>query len=281
MLLNYIPARITEGQTWHISFYVINPSSKKMVRKRVKLLRIKSVVERRKFARQLMHEINMKLAAGWNPLIEQEAGKSFHKFSDALDTFLRAKTKELRPDSIRSYNSIAKSIKEYLKKAGMENIYVDKNKEQLAKEVVVSFAADISESTGELIKSSISNTYQNYLNALSFQLSEHAEKTIELMPKIESKGIGFKVNPNQPVTDVDPLTDVTHVTPVTSVTHVTHQPDIKNYGNGTCPTCSHVFAKHSHNHKFCGDQCRVQFYVNKTGRTIVIKNTTYKPTKKL
>ena len=64
MLINYIPARLTEGKTWTVTYYIENPSTKQLTRQRIRVGRIKPISERRKFARQLIQKINLKLAEG-------------------------------------------------------------------------------------------------------------------------------------------------------------------------------------------------------------------------
>ena len=51
-----------------------------MARVRVKVTRIKSVTERCRFARSLAREIIANLEAGWNPFVEQESARGFHRF---------------------------------------------------------------------------------------------------------------------------------------------------------------------------------------------------------
>jgi integrase len=116
MLINYIPARLTTGKSWYISYYVLNPATKSLVRKRIKVNRITPISERRKFARQLIHKINVKLAEGWNPFLEQEAPKSYTKLIDALESFLIHKQKELRSrDTIRTYKSHVEILVNYVR----------------------------------------------------------------------------------------------------------------------------------------------------------------------
>ena len=114
MFIRYIPAQFYQAKISYVAYSIINPSTGKLIQKRIKLNRIKSVSERKKYARQLMIQINEKLAEGWNPFIEQEAPKSFHKLFDAIDIYLRVKKKELRKDSIRTYNSYARQLKLFL-----------------------------------------------------------------------------------------------------------------------------------------------------------------------
>jgi hypothetical protein len=39
--LDYIPAKITEGKEWYVSFYAFNPVKGRLERKKIKLNRIK------------------------------------------------------------------------------------------------------------------------------------------------------------------------------------------------------------------------------------------------
>ena len=84
--ISYIPARLTEGKEWYVSYYVIYPPTGQMRRKRIKINRIKSATLRRKMARRLIVDINLKLDKGWNPFIEEAAPKGFRHFWDVFDT---------------------------------------------------------------------------------------------------------------------------------------------------------------------------------------------------
>lgn len=113
---DFIPAKLHDcnPENWYISYYVKNPANNKLERKQIRLNRINPASTRLKFARKLINEINCKLNDGWNPFIEQEASKSFHRLSDAMQLFMQVKFKELRPDSIRCYKSYIKFLNEYL-----------------------------------------------------------------------------------------------------------------------------------------------------------------------
>ena len=115
MLIDYIPARLTTGKSWYISYYVLNPATNSLVRKRIKVNRVNPVSERRKFARQLIHKVNVKLAEGWNPFLEQEAPKAYTKLTEALELYLKHKQKELKSkDTIRTYKSHVEILSNYI-----------------------------------------------------------------------------------------------------------------------------------------------------------------------
>ncbi|MDR3351300.1 MAG: site-specific integrase [Prevotellaceae bacterium] len=112
--LAYIPARLTEGKEWFVSYYAIYPPTGQLRRKKIKLNRIRSVTQRRLVARKLIIDINEKLCNGWNPFVEDEAPKSYHKLMDVLVTYMAIQEKELEENSLRSYRSYVKFICEYI-----------------------------------------------------------------------------------------------------------------------------------------------------------------------
>lgn len=121
---DYIPAQLHEGKSWYISYYVKNPTSDDLERKRIKFNRIKSISERRRQARYVVAEINVKLKQGWNPFLEAEAPRAFTKLTDAFGNWLRIKKKELRHNTYRSYESHYNILKRWLTENGHDDIYV-------------------------------------------------------------------------------------------------------------------------------------------------------------
>lgn len=71
--ISYIPARLTEGKEWYVSYYVIYPPTGQMRRKLIKINRIKSATLRRKMAREIIKRINGTLAEGRAPFVENVA----------------------------------------------------------------------------------------------------------------------------------------------------------------------------------------------------------------
>jgi integrase len=112
--LKFLPARLTEGNEWYISYYSLYPATGKLRRVKIKLNRIKGTGKRRVYARQIINELNEKLVNGWNPFIEQEAPKAFHLLFNVLDTYLKIQEREAEKHSIRCYKSYVKYLKEYL-----------------------------------------------------------------------------------------------------------------------------------------------------------------------
>jgi integrase len=112
--LDYVPAELRENKEWYIEFYAKDPSSGTLKRKRVKVNRVKSVSERRRYAKRMAHEINMKLAKGWSPFMEVSAPKSFYNIYDVFENFLNVKKKELREQSMNAYSSNINMIVNFL-----------------------------------------------------------------------------------------------------------------------------------------------------------------------
>jgi len=150
----YLPAELHESKTWRIVYYALNPETGKLHRKVIKCNRIGSLTLRRAYAKKLCTEINVKLASGWNPFLEQASGKGFVKLIDAIQTFKAEKNKELREDSTRSYNSYLKII---------ENWLIERNENKIlclsfTKQHALDLLSDI------YLKQNVSNrTWNNYL----------------------------------------------------------------------------------------------------------------------
>ena len=104
---------------WRIEFYVWNPNTNKMKRFQRRVKPMANTRQRERFAKRMVAEVNNKLERGWNPLIEMEASHSFALLTDVLDRYQsnikkQAKDGSLRPDSLRSYTSFIKNIKEWV-----------------------------------------------------------------------------------------------------------------------------------------------------------------------
>lgn len=105
-MIDYIPAQVRTGKRMYIDYYAFHPGEEKLKRKQIRVGRIQPLSERKKFAKRLVQRINLKLAEGWNPFVEQETPRALHRFSDATEEFFIDKSK-LRPDTLRSYRSCA------------------------------------------------------------------------------------------------------------------------------------------------------------------------------
>lgn len=158
-ILKYYPAQIHENKETYISYYVENPLSGELVRKKIKLNRIKNKITRRTYARHLVAEINKKLSEGWNPYL-QDNNVEFKTLSEALQLFVRFKTKELRSESMRAYNSLTNIFSEFIKN-------IDQKK-QLS---VLSIDESIAIKYMDYIYFDRDVEERRYNNVLSFQVS--------------------------------------------------------------------------------------------------------------
>lgn len=154
--LDYIPARLTEGKKeWYVSFYAWHPVMERLWRKKVKLNRIQKISDRRDMARKLVVKINAQLAKGWNPFIEEEAPKLFHKLTEVIDTYMNIMNKDLEEPSLRSYRSFTAYLKKYVKdELKQPDISVFKFTDQEASDLMLFLSANPKISK---------RTYNNYL----------------------------------------------------------------------------------------------------------------------
>ena len=87
---------------WYIEFYAYDPLYKKMRRKRIKINRIKSIKEKRKYAHAIIQRITQQLLSGWNPWIEQDA-QSVVLFKEILEKYSRYNDKMFNDGYFREH----------------------------------------------------------------------------------------------------------------------------------------------------------------------------------
>ena len=118
-LVSFVPPRLLNNSLgWHIEYYVLDPVSESFIRKRFRLNALRNHCETKKEfmmrANQLLQDLTEKLSGGWSPCGEESSGRYYVLLFDALQKFLDIKKRELRPDSMRTYNGIIKILKEWL-----------------------------------------------------------------------------------------------------------------------------------------------------------------------
>ncbi len=107
--IDYKPAELRTGKDWIIVYYAKNPLTRNLERFRLRVPVIRNTIERKRFAKNLLAEINRKLESGWSPFME-ETGKNFKTLHEAINGFVSILEKEYkegvkRIDTVRSYKS--------------------------------------------------------------------------------------------------------------------------------------------------------------------------------
>lgn len=113
IFVDFRPAEIhdTPSDTL-IIFYVKNPDTGKLERQRMKLNHIHDKRERMKLGRLRVQQINQQLYEGWNPLIEKSGFSKIVTLTDAAKLYKKSYS-GVRPDSLRSYDSMMKSFADF------------------------------------------------------------------------------------------------------------------------------------------------------------------------
>lgn len=86
-IIGYSYPKLYTGKEWYIGFTAFDPASGQMRRKKIKLNHIEKITERRKFASGLIYRLSKQLENGWNPWIEAENSKAYHKFDDVCERY--------------------------------------------------------------------------------------------------------------------------------------------------------------------------------------------------
>lgn len=151
--LPFKPAQYHPGKCCYVSFYVLDPLTGSLSRRRVKLDHIPKN-ERRRYAAALVNSINEKLYSGWNPLAERLKTATV-TVGKAIGDYLSVKEKDTRKDTMRSYRSFAASLSAWLKERGINGRFLITIGEDTMAEYMASIESGIS-----------ARTYNNYVTFL-------------------------------------------------------------------------------------------------------------------
>ena len=120
---DFIEAQLYTGPSeTFVHYSATDPKTGRLKRKKIKLNRYKTLAEKKRRAKIIIKEINDKLYSGWNPWIEDSAPKGYEILTEALNTFLSRKKRELKKNSMRSYYSYIGMFTEYLEIEGKSQI---------------------------------------------------------------------------------------------------------------------------------------------------------------
>lgn len=120
--VTFRPAEYHRGKECHVSFYVTDPATNRLVRRKVKVNHVSNARERDRYAKLMCHQINEKLFAGWNPLLDK-AGCRAVTLEEAAEKFLAYKQKTCRDATMRSYRSFCRIFLQYASAKGLSTGY--------------------------------------------------------------------------------------------------------------------------------------------------------------
>jgi len=124
----YLPAVLKENASgWIVEYYALHPQCLILQRKQIRIKRIKqryrSIREARLHALEMCETINQKLRGGWSPFFVGEDARLYEKLTTVLEIFIAESKKEKRENTMRSYQSFAKMLKEWTAE-NCKDIYV-------------------------------------------------------------------------------------------------------------------------------------------------------------
>lgn len=154
IFVDFRPAelRVTASGTT-VVFYVKNPETGHLERQRIKINHIHGKNERLKYGRLLVQKVNEQLYDGWNPIVEKAGFTKVVSLNTAADLYRKSYVKDIRPDSLRSYDSQMKSLADFAASSGLS----DKPVCQFGKKDAQLYMLHIEE------RGAGSRTYNNYI----------------------------------------------------------------------------------------------------------------------
>lgn len=127
VFIDYVPAELRENKTWEIVYYVKNPLTGKLERKRNRVRPLKSINERRKLARRTIIEINKRLEYDLNSFFTKKGSKELTGFTEVLKIYTNQLNREFKDanlslDTLKTYKSRVTNILKYIDSIGVNNM---------------------------------------------------------------------------------------------------------------------------------------------------------------
>lgn len=119
--VNYLPAALkTNKSGWLIEYYVENPQTQELARKRIKLQRLlarySNKGEAKKHINNIIVALNMKLSTGWNPYFQGEDSRMYTPIQEVTRKYMEEIEKTLRPATYRTYKTFVTVFREWVEK---------------------------------------------------------------------------------------------------------------------------------------------------------------------
>lgn len=122
IFIDFRPAEVVNKKETYVAFYVLNPYTNKMTRKRIRCNHVRGKADRLKYARLLCQAVNERLYEGWNPFFDELPNGSV-TIREAISRFLSAKEKSARKRTMDSYRSSSDMFLEWLTLHKMDKAY--------------------------------------------------------------------------------------------------------------------------------------------------------------
>ena len=127
IFIDYVPAELHENKVWIIVYYVKNPITGELDRKRNRVKPLKSITERKKLAKRMIQEINSKLENDLQSFFSKKGSKEFALFDSVVQIYLSNLTREfkdsnLSKDTLKTYLSRILNIQKYKQLNGIHNM---------------------------------------------------------------------------------------------------------------------------------------------------------------
>lgn len=188
-----------KAKRWYIDFYILDPASNQMRRKKYMLSRYKTAKARKEMARQKISWIVEEVQNGWNPFVKARTTREFSKWETVLSRYkeylLAAGRKGLLKDkTVYDYQSRIKNFEQFLDETDIHLTYIYEFDRQLCVEFLdyLYFDKDVSAVTR--------NGYRTWLSTFASWLIDKEYISKDSNPVADIKQMREEEKKREPLT---------------------------------------------------------------------------------
>lgn len=128
-----------KAKRWYVDFYILDPASNQMRRKKYMLTRYKTAKAKYEMAKQKIDWIVSEIKEGWNPFVKARTTREFTKWDTVLPRYkeylLAAGRKGLLKDkTVYDYQSRIKNFEQFMNETDIHLTYIYEFDRQLCVE---------------------------------------------------------------------------------------------------------------------------------------------------
>ena len=187
-----------KGKRWYVDFYILDPASNTMRRKKYMLSRYKKVKAKNEMAKQKIDWIVTEVKHGWNPFVSARTTREFTSWNTVFTRYkeyllVAGRKKLLKDKTVYDYQSRVKNFEQFLTETDTHLIYIYEFNRALCVEFLdyLYFDKDVSAVTR--------NGYRTWLSTFSSWLIDKGYLAKDMNPVADIKQMREEEKKREPL----------------------------------------------------------------------------------
>lgn len=187
-----------KGKRWYVDFYILDPASNTMRRKKYMLSRYKKVKAKNEMAKQKIDWIVTEVKHGWNPFVSARTTREFTSWNTVFTRYkeyllVAGRKKLLKDKTVYDYQSRVKNFEQFLTETDTHLIYIYEFNRALCVEFLDYLYFD------KYVSAVTRNGYRTWLSTFSSWLIDKGYLAKDMNPVVDIKQMREEEKKREPL----------------------------------------------------------------------------------